>query len=167
MYIGIWSNGIMHVKHLGRRISGQISSTPTFDIIVHWNKSITRTSHSMNCVIDMAPLPTVIAIVEVNSCSDVFWKNFYERGKRSFVCLLQLYSDRPRRTNQRNGLTLYPLHVSIFNFTEMWERRKYYWIVLFSSTYRRSFRRKVDGKEYFLHGGPKVGQKHYRRFMIV
>jgi len=62
--------------------------------------------------------PVVRELIEMSATSNVRWHEPDVDGEQSVVAFLQLYSDKSKTTLKMSGLTFYPFHVNIMNFTE-------------------------------------------------
>lgn len=55
---------------------------------------------------------------------DVMWMTRENSDRESFVGFMQLYSDKSKTSLKRTGVTAYPIHVNLMNFTyEGWKRQ--------------------------------------------
>ena len=111
-----------YVRDAVEVIKSQISSTSSDSIITEASVNCSIRSHPMNSDLGHAALKAE-QIIKESLKEGIYWRTKKDDGVKSFVSLLQVYSDKSQVNLKPTSFTFYPLHITLLNFTEE-ERRE-------------------------------------------
>ena len=80
-------------------------------------------SHPMLSKLGKEGIPAVINEIMCNVEPETLWCTDENNGGRSFVGMLQLYSDKSRTTLKESAFQFYPFHVTLLNFSDEYKRQ--------------------------------------------
>lgn len=84
-------------------VKAQMSQVGLDKIFIKAPKNPTRRSHPMNSNICTRFVSVVSRAIKSHSSPSVSWKTFSEHGELSFICLLQVYSDKSVTSLQKTA----------------------------------------------------------------
>lgn len=95
-----------------RKANDSISLEPRIDVDRSGKQCF---AHPMSAKLGSEAIPSVINEIKNSSDTNVIW---HEDGRKSFVGLGQVYSDKTQSSLRANAWTMYPVHLTLLNFSE-------------------------------------------------
>ena len=128
--IGILNNGFKkHIGYVGQSafiyyskdpvelLNTQVSLVNRADFTCHPGEG-SKLPNAVSAGLGQEVYPVVRDLIEMSSTEHVRWHEPYVDGEQSVVAFLQLYSDKSKTTMKMSGITFYPFHLNIMNFSE-------------------------------------------------
>ena len=115
----------VHVRSLVSFLRKQVDGCNSDDTLFNpgENEDEAQYSHPMLARLGKEGIPAVINSIMCRMEQETLWCTDENNGGRSFVGMLQLYSDKSRTTLKESAFEFYPFHVTLLNFCDEYKRQ--------------------------------------------